>query len=108
MRRLHNVLYGVYNVPMKIAGLIWLNHIVDKLDWKHQLSPTEVEQVFITNPQYRFLERGEIDGEHVYAAYGRTYAGRYVTVIFIRKMNAQALIISARNMNKKERKQYGR
>ena len=93
---------------MKITGLIWLDYIVDKLDWKHHLSPTEVEQVFSSDPQYRFLERGEIEGEHVYSAYGRTHSGRYVTVIFIHKVGAQALIISARNMNKRERKQYGR
>ncbi len=72
------------------------------------LSPAEVEQVFATGPQYRFLERGKIDGEHVYAAYGRTDSGRYITVVFIRKAGAKALIISARNMNKKERKQYSR
>lgn len=93
---------------MKITGLIWLSSIVDKLDWKHSLSLTEVEQVFVNRPQYRFLERGKIDGEDVYAAYGRTDGGRYVTVIFIRKAGAKALIISARDMDKKERKQYGR
>ncbi|MCP4423786.1 MAG: BrnT family toxin [Chloroflexi bacterium] len=93
---------------MKITGLIWLNVIVDKLDWKHHLFPDEVEQVFANSPQYRFLERGKIGGEHVYAAYGRTDAGRYVIVIFIRKAGAKALIISARDMDKRERKQYGR
>ncbi len=62
----------------------------------------------MNKPQYRFLERGKIDGEDVYAAYGRTDNGRYVTVVFIRKAGAKALIISARDMDKKERKQYGR
>jgi hypothetical protein len=35
------------------------------------------------------LERGKIDGEDVYAAYGRTDGGRYVTVVFIRKAGAK-------------------
>ena len=56
----------------------------------------------------RFLEEGKIDGEDVYSAYGRTHAGRYVTVIFIRKFGNRALIISARDMERKERKQYGK
>ena len=93
---------------MKVTGLIWLQQIIDKLDWKHNLTPEEVEQIFTNRPQYRFLERGRIDDEDVYAAYGRTEAGRYVTVIFIRKAQGKALIISARDMDKKERKQYGR
>jgi uncharacterized DUF497 family protein len=67
-----------------------------------------VEEVFVNNPQYRFIERGKIEGEHVYSAYGRTDAGRYVTVIFIRKLGNRALVITARDMDRKERKQYGK
>lgn len=93
---------------MKIDGIVWLENIVEKLQKKHHITQTEVEQVFENNPQYRFLEKGRIDGEHVYSAYGRTDSGRYVTVIFILKFKKSALIISARDMDKKERKQYGK
>ena len=93
---------------MRITGIIWLQKISDKLLIKHHITQDEVEQVFDQNPQYRFLEKGKIDNEHVYAAYGRTNAGRYVTVIFIRKFGSRALVISARNMDKKERKKYGK
>ncbi len=93
---------------MKVTGVIWLTQIVEKLNWKHNLVPEEVEQVLASKPQYRLLESGRIDGENVYAAYGRTEAGRYITVIFIRKEQGLALIISARDMDQKERKQYGR
>ncbi|MCP5053059.1 MAG: BrnT family toxin [bacterium] len=93
---------------MNIDGMIWLEKIVDKLEKKHHITPNEVEQVFMDNPQYRFLEKGKIEGENVYSAYGRTDAGRYVTVIFILKFRKCALIISARDMDKKERKQYGK
>jgi uncharacterized DUF497 family protein len=91
---------------MKINGIIWLQKIVDKLEKKHHITPWEVEQVFKDRPQYRFLEKGKIEGEHVYSAYGQTDVGRYVTVIFILKYDKSALIISARDMDKKERKQY--
>ena len=93
---------------MKITGIIWLWKIVDNLASEHHITQDEVEQLFANNPQYRFLERGRIEGEHVYSAYGRTDAGRYVTVIFIRKFGSRALVISARDMDRKERKQYGK
>lgn len=85
-----------------------MQKIVDKLVSKHHTIKEEVEQVFVNQPQYRLLERGKIEGEDVYSAYGRTDAGRYLTVIFIQKFSNRALIISARNMDKKERKQYGK
>ena len=93
---------------MQINGMIWLQKIVEKLAEKHHISQDEVEQVLFNNPQFRFLEEGNIDGENVYSAYGRTDDGRYVTVIFIRKLGNNALIISARDMDRKERKQYGK
>jgi len=93
---------------MQINGIIWLQKIIDKLAKKHHITQDEVEQVFVNNPQYRFLEQGKIDGENVYSAYGRTDNGRYITVIFIRKLGNDALIISARDMDRKERKQYGK
>jgi len=93
---------------MKISGAIWLQKIIDKIESKHHITQKEVEEVLSNKPQYRFIEKGRIEGENVYSAYGRTDAGRYVTIIFIRKFNNRALIISARDMDKKERKQYGK
>jgi uncharacterized protein len=93
---------------MVITGIIWLERIVEKLAKKHHVTKQEVEQVLANKPEYRFLEQGRVEGENVYSAYGRTNAGRYVTVIFIRKFGNLALVISARDMDKKERKQYGK
>lgn len=39
---------------------------------------------------------------------GRTEAGRYLTIYFLRKVKGEALVISARDMTKKERKLYGK
>ena len=93
---------------MTITGIIWLQKIVDKLLKKHNVVKNEIEQIFSNKPQYRFLESGKIEGQNVYSAYGQTDAGRYLTVIFIRKFGNLAMIISARDMDKKERKQYGK
>jgi uncharacterized DUF497 family protein len=93
---------------MKIEGLIWLRDIVDKLAWKHQVDPEEVEEALNNQPKIRFVEKGERKGEDVYMALGQTEAGRYLAILFIYKKTKEALIVSARDMADKERKQYGK
>lgn len=93
---------------MKIEGLIWHQAIEDKLWAKHRVTREEVEEVFQRQPRYRFMEGGDYTGEDVYAAFGRTQAGRYLTVFFIYKHNRKALPLSARTMTEQERKTYGR
>ena len=93
---------------MKIENLIWLHEIIDKLTFKHQVETTEVEEVFDNRPKIRFVQKGYRKGEDVYIALGRSEAGRYLAVIFIHKKNNVALIVSARDMSRKERKQYER
>ncbi len=93
---------------MKIRGIIWLRHIVDKLALKHHVMPEEVEEMFQKKPVFLFVEKGERQGEDVYMALGRSAAGRYLTCVFIYKSTNEALILSARDMAKKERKYYGK
>lgn len=93
---------------MKIEGFVWLEDIIEKLAWKHQVTADEVEEVFDNNPHFRFIAKGrKRRDENLYAAYGRTDAGRYLTLFFIHKPGRLALIISARDMDRKERKRYG-
>jgi uncharacterized DUF497 family protein len=93
---------------MKIVGFIWLEEIVDKLEVKHQVMPEEVEHVFVSNPRIRRMNRGHYRGEDVFRALGQTEAGRYLTIFFIHKLTGEALILSARDMDEKERKSYVR
>jgi hypothetical protein len=60
---------------MKIVGFIWLEEIVDKLEVKHQVTPEEVEQVFVNDPIIRQMNRGHYRGEDVYRALGQTEPG---------------------------------
>jgi uncharacterized DUF497 family protein len=92
---------------MKIEGVIWLRDIVDKLTRKHHVETYEVEEVLENNPKIRFMEEGERADEDVYLALGQTDEGRYLAVLFIYKLTREALILSARDMAPKERKQYG-
>jgi hypothetical protein len=57
---------------------------------------------------YRFYFHSYDCGEPLYAAMGRTEAGRSLLVSFVRKTSGEALIISARDATKKERKNYGK
>ena len=91
---------------MYIDDFIWLPDVVEKLAAKHGLTQDETEEVFFNGPLFRFVESGFRPGEHVYAALGQTDAGRYVIVFFIHKPGHLALIVSARDMDRKERKRY--
>jgi len=97
-----------YNQGMKIIGFIWHKNIVEKLAAKHHVTPAEVEEVFASRPKIRLMEKGNYADEDVYIALGQANSGRYLAVLFIYKLNHQALILSARDMAKKERKAYGR
>jgi uncharacterized protein len=56
----------------------------------------------------RFVEKGHVPGENMYAAMGQTEAGRYLIAFFIHKPDGRALILSARNMDNAEKKLYRR
>ncbi len=93
---------------MYIDDFIWLPDVVEKLAVKHHVTQDEAEEVFFNRPQYRFVESGHRAGEDVYAASGQTDAGRYLIVFFINKPDHLALILSARDMDRRERRRYER
>jgi hypothetical protein len=98
----------MYNPGMLVVEIIWLPDVLDKLDWKHGVSPVEVENILFGRPLLRKVQRGHVPGEDVYAASGRTDAGRYLVVFFVYKHSQEALIISARDMDGQERRLYER
>lgn len=93
---------------MVIDNFIWLPDIVDKLVSKHSVTEEETEEVFFNRPRFRFVESGNRSGEDVYVAGGQTDGGRYLIVFFIHKAANTALILSARDMDRKERRRYER
>ncbi|HSK74711.1 MAG TPA: BrnT family toxin, partial [Pyrinomonadaceae bacterium] len=89
---------------MKISGFIWLEEIVQKLIWKHSVEGEEVREIFLNKPKFLFIEKGHRKGENVYAAFGKTDAGRYLVCFFVYKKDNRALVLSAREMTDTERK----
>ncbi len=91
-----------------IEDIVWLDRIVEKLAWKHNVLPSEVEQVLSGGCRIFRKEKGKVEGEDLYNALGRTESGRYLSVFFIRKLGNNALIVTARGMNSSERGRYGK
>jgi uncharacterized DUF497 family protein len=92
---------------VKIVECLWLDRFADKIIRKHNVYPDEVEEVLSSYPTIRKLEKGDVKGENLYIAFGKTNGGRHLSVLFVRKKDQRALIISARDMTSKERKKYG-
>ena len=93
---------------MRIAEIIWLEEIVEKLRRKHGLEPEEVEQALAGRPYFFFAEKGHRKGEDVFGAFGRSDAGRYIVAYFVYKPDKSALIVSARDMAPRDRRRYER
>ncbi|GFO96511.1 hypothetical protein ig2599ANME_0700 [groundwater metagenome] len=91
---------------MQINGIIWYEKVIEKLEQKHNVQQYEVREVFGNNSVFRYVEKGMQPNENVYAALGRTSAGRYLIIFFIFKTNKHALIVSARDMTRGEKKKY--
>jgi uncharacterized DUF497 family protein len=89
---------------LRITGFIWLTDIVRKLATKHGVRQQEVKEVFVGSPRFRFVEKGHRPGENVYVALGQTNAGRYLVIFFVHKKDGRALILSARDMTRAERR----
>lgn len=86
----------------RIEGFIWADWVVDKLDWKHNVAPDEVEETFF-NPPYK-VRRTKRDK---YLLYGRSYDGRYLFVVFAWE-GKRIKVISARDMTSSERRHFSR
>jgi len=89
---------------MKIEGFIWYRSIVDKLLWKHNVTHEEVEELFDNTPKFKFIEKGKAKNENLYFAREQTNAGRYLAALFIYRKTREALIVTVRDMDSKERK----
>ncbi|MEW6586343.1 MAG: BrnT family toxin [Nitrospirota bacterium] len=90
----------------KIAGFDWDAGNARKNE-KHGVTHAEAEQVFFNEPLFITPDESHSESEQRYRALGETGNGRRLTVVFtLRQADALIRVISARNMNAKERKLY--
>ena len=90
---------------IKINSAIWKETFVEKIKDKHHVTMVEVEEILHGREKVYRIAKGDVKGEDVYLALGKTRAGRYLSVFFILKWNH--VPISARDMDIKERRKYG-
>lgn len=95
-----------YSLIVIIDDIIWLDTVVEKLAWKHGVLPHEVEEVLSGGSRIFKRESGKVEGEDLYNALGKTEEGRYLSIFFIKKLGNKALILTARDMNQRERRRY--
>jgi hypothetical protein len=70
---------------IKINRIIWKESFVEKIESKHHVTMFEVEEILHGKKKVCRIARGDVKGEDVYLALGKTSAGRYLSVFFIFK-----------------------
>lgn len=86
------------------SGFEWDEGNRDK-NLKHGVNNWECEQVFFNQPLLLLEDPVHSVAEDRYAAFGRTDAGRALVIVFTVRIS-RIRIISARDMNRKERRFY--
>ena len=89
----------------QIEGFQWDEGNSSKNWTHHQVSQTEAEQVFLNRPLV--VAAAPFVGEARQFAFGRTDAGRLLTVVFTMR-GSLLRVISVRPMSRRERKGYGK
>ena len=87
------------------VGFQWDRGNIDKNLIKHNVENWESEQVFFNKPLLVIDDPKHSIPEKRWAVFGKTDADRFLIVIFTKRGDL-IRVISARDMNKKERKFY--
>ena len=87
------------------AGFQWDRGNSNKNLLKHNVQNWECEQVFFNKPLLVLEDPGHSVAEKRWAGFGMTDSGRLLVVIFT-KRGSLVRVISARDMNNKERNFY--
>lgn len=89
----------------KFSGFQWDRGNIDKNLIKHNVENWECEQVFFNKPILVLEDPRHSLSEKRWAAFGKTDADRLLVVVFT-KRGSLLRVISARDMNKKEKQFY--
>jgi len=91
-----------------VEGFQWDDGNRKKSILKHEVTPSEVEQLFVNEPLLVLEDEKHSTREPRFHAYGRSHEGRLLQVSFtLRDAGRLIRVISARPMSRKERLHYG-
>ncbi len=94
-----------WDLLQKTPGFDWDEGNIDKNWVSHRVSPSECEQIFFNFPMIVSEDVKHSKSESRYYALGQTNAGRGLFLVFTIRQDL-IRVISARDMNKRERKAY--
>lgn len=81
--------------------------ILEKIERRHRVEFGEIVEVF-SNPHIIRKSYTDQYGQRRYFLLGRTDAGRYLTVWFVFERSDEVKVLTARDMDDKERKMFQR
>ena len=87
------------------TGFEWDIHNTEKIRVKHHVAPVECEQAFFNLPLIVGGDEKHSQYENHFYTLGQTDAGRLLFLVFTIRRN-KLRIISARDMNRKEKRIY--
>ena len=96
---------GILEIIVKCEAFQWDKGNLLKIWEKHRVTPVECEQIFFNRPLITAQDVKHSIKEPRFYALGNTDRGRLLFVVFTVRENL-IRIISARDMNRKERKVY--
>ena len=85
---------------MEIRFFKWDENTIDHIA-NHNVTPAEVEEVAFENSPY--IRKGRRGRRYLY---GKTIGGRYLFIVYILTSGGRVQVITARDMDNKERKLY--
>lgn len=96
---------NIYDILSKCSGFGWDEHNAGKNRIGYGVVPTECEEIFFNQPLVIAVDEKHSIKEKRYYALGRTDADRHLFAVFTVR-GKDLRIISARDMNRKEKKAY--
>ena len=96
---------GELDTLSKCTGFEWDEHNAQKNWFKHRVSPFECEQIFFNRPLIVEDDTLHLEKESRFYSLGHTDVGRLLFLVFTVRRD-KIRVISARDMNRKERKVY--
>lgn len=95
----------IFDLLQKCTGFEWDAHNIEKNWHKHGVTPSECEQIFFNRPLVVADDIKHSEKENRFYTLGHTDGDRMLFVVFAVRRD-KIRVISAREMNRKERKEY--
>lgn len=90
---------------MDVKGFDWDKGNQGKNWGRHKVTDQECEEVFFDSQSLVYYDKAHSVKEKRYYALGSTFAGRKLFIVYTLR-GEKIRVISARNMNKNERREY--